>query len=62
MNITVFQVKCDDAADLLIREERISSKFKLFKSRHPTFTYTIEKEESTNMLIIKHLSMYEQIN
>ena len=43
-------------------KERISSKFKIFKSRHPTFTYTIEKEESTNMLIIKHLSMYEQIN
>ncbi len=62
MNITIFQVQCDDAIDLIIREQRISDKMKLFKSKHPTFTYTIEKEDSTNMLIIKHLSMYEQIN
>ncbi len=42
MNITIFQVQCDDAIDLIIREQRISDKMKLFKSKHPTFTYTIE--------------------
>jgi hypothetical protein len=62
MNLVVFHIANKTELDMILKEEQIIERLDKFKLKWPSFNYKIEREEITNTLVVKQVSMYEQAN
>lgn len=62
MNIKIYNIIYEDWLTMLEKEIEIKERLEIFKSKHPDFSYTIEKEELNNVLTIKRLYLAESVN
>ncbi len=62
MNIVMYQIASDSIEEMDEKEINITKKLELFKKKYPSFNYKIEKDEFTNTLMVKQVSLYEQAN
>lgn len=62
MNIITYHIASNTLEEMLEKEESVTKRLIKFKLRHPNFSFKLEKEELTNTLIVKQLSMYESAN
>ncbi len=47
---------------MMNKEESVIKRLTEFRIKHPNFSWKLEKDEITNTLIVKQLSMYESVN
>ncbi len=57
-----FNIISSDVEEMLRKEKDLIERLDIFKQRHPTFSYTLDRDEISNTLIVKQLRMNESIN
>lgn len=62
MNLVTYHITSQSEEEMMDKEQSVLIKLRIFKRKHPNFSFKLEKDEVTNTLIVKQLSMYESVN
>lgn len=58
----VVQVMSNSFEEMISKEEDIIEKLNLYKSKHPDFNFSTERESLTHTLVVKQILMDESKN
>ena len=61
-SIKIIEVKLDSYTELEETCENLIERLAFFKSKHPEFSFDIEKHYDTNTLVVKNCNLHEQVN
>lgn len=62
MHLMTFNIISQSIEEMLKKEKELIERLDVFKKRHPSFSYTLDRDEISNTLIVKQLRMNESIN